>query len=620
MRHIVLNILICFGAIEVENPYLTMAYSSGVKHKIPMIKLFRTRYRIVFYSPKSEGVSLVIESQNLTLPMRCDGHGYWTIKHYFPYTDLENISYHFKVVENGKTKKVIDPSARRIEKVDGEYKGYLSQIKPRNGHIKFRTPPFKDIVIYETHLPALTRNKSTLLSNKKHRGTYPGAKSDYVVDYLQKLNVAVEFLPLHLNDEQLGQDWGYYSISYHAFRYDFASVKESVNHEVMQLVDRLHERRIPVILDVVFNHGAELWVKAWGEDVVYRKLDNSSFCQGSGCGATVKTENPHIRKMILDSLLYLVKHFRFDGFRFDLGALHDIQTMIEIDRRLPNRIYLIAEPWALSGSQWGKQEMSTLFSRTRWSIWNDDFRESGRTFINGTGDFHNRDLLMRGIVGSHIDDGGWSLRPQQSINYLSCHDGKTLADIVKGDKHRVFLGIFLVLTSQGIPMLGEGSEMLYSKQGYDNSYNRPDLNRLNWDSAQQNSDLVKAVSGLVALRKKFNHFGYTGHLKANDHKKSGWDIDWIYPTGFPHNDNVNAIGYLLREPRKFINLNRDQHRLLILMNGSHSGVNFLLPNGKWKVLVDGFHIITDIEGIKTTPPAKHHYHLHPGTCAMLTPI
>ncbi len=101
------------------------------------------------------------------------------------------------------------------------------------------------------------------------------------------------------------------------------------------------------------------------------------------------------------------------------------------------------------------------FAGTRWAIWNDDFRESGKTFVIGRGDYHNRDRLMCAIAGSHVKDGGWALRPQQSVNYLSSHDGKTLADLVNGDKYRVFLGIMLVLTSQGIPMLGEGSELMF---------------------------------------------------------------------------------------------------------------------------------------------------------------
>jgi pullulanase len=430
------------------------------------------------------------------------------------------------------------------------------------------------------------------------------------------MSVAVEFLPLHFSDEKLGGDWGYYSVNYHAMRTDFAVEETYVNQELMQLIDALHGRKIPVILDVVFNHGAELWVKAWGEKVVYRKLTNGEYCQGSGCGDTLNTENLHIRKMIIDSLLHLVNQYRFDGFRFDLGALHDIETMLEIDKRLPNRIYLIAEPWALSGSRWGKQEMSKVFSKTRWSIWNDDFRESGRTFIKGEGDYHNRDLLMRGIVGSHIKDGGWSIRPQQSINYLASHDGLTLADLVDQDKRRVFLGIFLVLTSQGIPMLAEGSEMLYSKDGHENSYNRPDLNFLDWDNEKHHQGLISKVVRLIALRKKFSHFNYNGHLKVNDQKSNDWNIDWIHPTGYPHQDNVNAIGYVLRSPHKYIFWHREPSSIIILMNGSHTGADFQLPKGTWQVVIDGNQLESDSDTILT---AKHHYHLHSASCALLLP-
>jgi pullulanase/glycogen debranching enzyme len=318
--------------------------------------------------------------------------------------------------------------------------------------------------------------------------------------------------------------------------------------------------------------------------------------------------------------MHLVEQYRFDGFRFDLAALHDKKTLREIDRYLPKRIYLIAEPWALGGNQWGKAEMSREFANTRWAIWNDDFRESARTFIQGHGDYLNRDYLMRAIVGSHIMDGAWALRPQQSVNYLSSHDGRTLADLVGGNKHRVFLGIFLLLTSQGIPMLGEGSEMLYSKHGHENTYNRADLNQLDWGNAVHHSDLVEAVGRLVVLRKQFNHFHYRGHLKVNDHKSDRWDIDWIYPTGYPHNDNVNAIAYIIRPPKRHQLWHRKWHPLLILLNGSHSGVNFQLPKGEWKVLVDGLSFEVNPFGINRIPYAKGHYHLHAGACAMLSPV
>jgi pullulanase len=550
--------------------------------------------------------------------MNRDDQGYWSIKLSQPSSVYNGYSYYFLVTNKGKTHKIVDPTAKHIDLIGDKYRSYFSNLNFRYHNKFFLTPDFSATVIYETLLPALTRHKSAPVDDDALRGTYLGARSDFVLDYLQDLNVAVEFLPLHYHDQDLGQDWGYYSVNFHALRSDYSVDKQNTNQEFMQLVDALHSRGIPVILDVVFNHGAELWVKAWGKEVVYRKLEDGQYCQGSGCGDSVQTENQHIRKTIIDTLLYLVKQFHIDGFRFDLAALHDKETMIEIDKRLPKRVYLIGEPWALSGSQWGKQDMSDTFAHTRWAIWNDDFRESGRTFINGLGDHHNRDILMRGIMGSHVAHGGWALRAQQSINYISCHDGQTLADIVGHNKHRAFLGIFLVLTSQGIPMLGEGSEMLYSKQGHNNSYDRPDLNQLDWDDAHQNDDLVQAVGRLIQIRKQCSLFHYTGPVKVNDHKNDHWNLDWIYPTGYPHNDNVNAIGYLLRPAYKHLFWYKKHHHLLILMNGSHTGVNFQLPEGKWKVLVDGFHIIVDASGISTTPAAEDHYHLHPGTCAMLT--
>jgi pullulanase len=581
--------------------------------------LFRYRKAVEYYSPGSDEVSLVVDELNQSWPMKKDIHGNWTVKPDVPEHALTNLSYHFLVKEDNKVRKVIDPMAHQLRLVDGQYQSLFTNNGYTHLNKRFHAPAIDEIVIYETHLPALSRHSSAALDEEKYRGTYLGGASDFVLNYLQRLKAAVEFLPLHYRDKALGQDWGYFSVSYNAMRTDYAVNEKRTNDEVMMLIDAMHGRVMPVILDVVFNHGAELWVKAWGKDIVYRSLQDGDFCQGSGCGATIQTENRHIRKIIIKTLQHLVEHYRFDGFRFDLGALHDKKTMIEIDRQLPKRIYLIAEPWALSGAQWGKDAMSGTFAHTRWAIWNDDFRESGRTFILGHGDHHNRDRLMRAIVGSHVKDGGWALRPQQSINYLSCHDGKTLADIVAGDKRRAFLGIFLVLTSQGIPMLGEGSEMLYTKHGHDNTYDRPDLNQLDWRNADIHSDLVDAVGRLMTLRKQMNHFRYHSHVKVNNHKSDRWDIDWIYPTGYPHNDNVNAIAYIIRPPRRFSLWHKARKPLLILLNGSHEGANFQLPKGEWKVIVDGLQLKVKPFGLSVVPNAKGHYHLHPGTCAMLAP-
>ncbi len=579
--------------------------------------LFWQRPVIYFYKPDADAVSLVIEGYRDSWPMKLKKCGHWMLRLHLSYRDLNGRIYRFDVTENGETFGVSDPLACRTERQENNLVSMFDDLSYKWQYRWFRAPPLRDVVIYETHVPALSRHSSLEVVEENHRGTYTGARAPSVLNHLKNLGVAAEFLPLHANDNLLGQDWGYFSTSFQAMRECYATSKEDVNREIMELVDAMHGRGIPVLLDVVFNHGGELLVKAWGEDIVYRKHDNGDFCHGSGCGPTIHTEHPFIRETIIQTLEYLVKEYRFDGFRFDLGALHDKTTMREIHRRLPKRIYLIAEPWALGGTLWGKGDLSYDLAETRWAVWNDDFREPAKTFITGLGDQHNRGRLMCAIKGSHIDDGGWAQRPQQCINYITSHDGKTLADFVGYDKRRVFLGTMLVLTSQGVPMLSEGSEMMFSKQGEHNSYNRPDLNQIDWNNAHEHKDLVTAVARLIALRKKLPHFHYTGRLRQYQGDSKEWDIDWIFPTGYPHDDNVNALGIVLKPAPGRLRWRGRNQSLVLLFNGSGEGVDFNLPKGKWKLLVDGYRIVVNQHGLSETKPATGSFFLHPGTGVML---
>ncbi len=582
-----------------------------------MISQSRHSPSVRLYMPDADEVTLVVDDWFESQPLTKERNGYWSIDLTHTINELSGRAYHFNIVENGQVFSIADPLAHRTQRDNKTIKSYFSDMQYDWKHANFVAPPFHDIVIYETHLPALSRHASAKVLHRSHRGRYLGATAPNILKHLSQLNISVEFLPLHASDRFLGQDWGYFSTSFFAMRESYALKETDVNKEVMAVVDAMHGQGIPVILDVVFNHGAELWVQAWGKDIVYRKHANGDFCHGSGCGPTVNTEHPFIRELIIQTLEHLVQTYHFDGFRFDLGALHDKRTLLEIDRRLPKHVYLIAEPWALGGTHWGKGDMAHDFARSRWAVWNDDFREPARTFLMGRGDHHNRDRLMQAITGNHILNGGWAVRPQQRINYLTSHDGKTLADFVNGDRKRAFLGMLMVLTSQGVPMLSEGSEFLFSKQGHDNSYNRADLNQIDWRNLQFHQDLVTAVSRLIALRKTLPHFQYKAHLRHQDRKTLLWDICWIFPTGFPHNDNTNAIGYILKPPPVWYRLRRARHSLIILLNGSHTGADFHLPKGKWKVLVDGNGIEVNPQGIPKVPPAQGNYYVHPGTGVVL---
>ncbi len=238
---------------------------------------------------------------------------------------------------------------------------------------------------------------------------------------------------------------------------------------------------------------------------------------------------------------------------------------------------------------------------------------------------------MTAITGSHEYDGGWASRPQQSVNYLSCHDGKTLADIVDGDVKRQFLGLLLILTSQGIPMIYEGSELMYSKQGEHNTYDRPDLNQIDWSLATEHDALIQATVGLIAVRQRFPHFKYQRHVRRRNGDDAAWDIDFIYPNGYPHEDNAGAIGFMLlppddsalggpsgdhRQPKRA--RPRDLDPIVVLLNGSSQGADFSLPDGAWKTLVDGHNLQADPDGLEATI-AVAHYYVHPGTGVVLAP-
>lgn len=594
--------------------------------KSTMSRLFYRRPTIQMFYPEAESMSLVIEGYDKPYPMQPVGQGIWqglwSVRLDQSKRQLNGRAYHFEVRRNGKSMKLADPFAHRTERREHGIVSIFSNLEYRWRHTRFRAPPLRDLIIYEAHVPALSRHKSAPVDDDTHRGTYVGVRAPNVLAHLERLGIALELMPLHESDQLLGQDWGYFSTSFHAITSRYAWDRNNTNREVMAMVDALHERGIPVLLDVVFNHGAELMVRAWGEDLVYRKHSDGYFCNGSGCGPTVRSEHPLLRSIILNALEHLVHDYRVDGFRFDLGALLDIETMLEIDRRLPERIYLISEPWALGGAKWGKGDMVYRLSRSRWAVWNDDFRESALTFVAGKGNVHNRDRLMRSIKGSHVDDGGWTCRPQQSINYLSSHDGKTLADAFGGDKRRVFLGMLLLVTSQGVPMFYEGTELMFSKHGEHNSYNRPDLNQIDWGLSNRHADLLEAIIKLISLRKHFCNFRYSGRLRErNGHPTSNWDIDWIYPTGHPHHDNVNALGFTLRPPKhpwRPWRVQRNNHELIVLLNGSERGTDYRLPEGKWKVLVNGAELAVDLNGLPGVP-ARKSYYVHSGTGVILAP-
>ncbi|OQA08673.1 MAG: Pullulanase precursor [bacterium ADurb.Bin374] len=333
------------------------------------------------------------------------------------------------------------------------------------------------------------------------------------------------------------------------------------------MVNGLHKAGIAVIMDVVYNHTAEGNEK--GIPFLFKGLDNPGYYRlcddkrfywnGTGCGNEFRSENPMTRKYILDSLKYWMREYHVDGFRFDLGTILDKETMSAILDELPASAIIVAEPWAADWkrNQWGKSD----FRNTKLGKWNDDFREQIRNFISGNGD---RNSVMTVLAGTCF---WWTAKPTESVNYIECHDGAALSDLLKMDKDRFRLGAVALLTAQGMPMIHEGQEFMRSKKGNDNSYDQDnEINWLNWNDKTKNADIYEFYKGLIGLRMKYENFRHPVALNSQN-------VEWLQPA------NNRGLGYLLK----------GRTDLLVLFNTDPAEwITFNLPGAEdWTVICDG---------------------------------
>lgn len=316
--------------------------------------------------------------------------------------------------------------------------------------------PWQRSVIYELHVKGFTANFPDL--DPRLRGTYAGLAAPPVVDYLLRLGVtAVELLPVHaclpekfLTDRGLTNYWGYNTLGYFApdGRYSASGSRGGQVAEFKQMVKVLHKAGLEVILDVVYNHTCE--GNHLGPTLCWRGIDNQTYYwlehglpryyrDFTGCGNSLQMAHPAVLRMIADSLRYWVLEMRVDGFRFDLASVlaredygvSRLSSFFDILHQDPvlNQVKLIAEPWdvSLGGYQVGNFPVD-------WAEWNGRYRDTLRRFWKGDGgmvsDFAYR---LTGSSDLYRDDGR---SPSASINFITCHDGFTLNDLVSYDtKH-----------------------------------------------------------------------------------------------------------------------------------------------------------------------------------------
>jgi isoamylase len=416
--------------------------------------------------------------------------------------------------------------------------------------------PFERTVIYEMHIGRFTRHPSSGVSQAE-RGTYSGLIRK--IPYLQELGItAVELLPVFAFDEQdapagLVNDWGYQPVSFFAPHPGYSSheTPAEVLDDFRDMVKALHRAGIEVILDVVYNHTTE--GGADGPTVCFRGLanetyyilgtDKATYADYTGCGNTLNANEPVVRRMIVDSLRHWVREMHVDGFRFDLAAIlsRDEQGRpmpsppliwdIETDPVLAN-VKLIAEAWDASGLY----EVGS-FVGDAWKEWNGKFRDDVRSFVKSDNGVV-RALAYR-LTGSP-DVYAWEQRePEQSVNFVTCHDGFTLNDLVSYNaKHneanreqnrdgsdnnlswncgvegssddpdvqqlrtrQVKNFLALTLLSVGTPMLLAGDEARRSQRGNNNAYCRDDdLYSFDWTLVEKYAEVHRFTKQLIAFR------------------------------------------------------------------------------------------------------------------------
>ncbi|MBO7306977.1 MAG: type I pullulanase [Alistipes sp.] len=535
--------------------------------------------------------------------------------------DKKGLYYAFELTVDGKPLKETAGIFAKALNVNGD-RGAIINLRDTDpeGWNEDRAPKFKpsERVIYEMHYRDMTAHKSAgVLHPGKYlgmaeRGTRSEEGFTTGLDHLVELGVThVHLLPtadFGSIDESKPTDqynWGYEPKNYSAPEGTYSTNPadaEARIRELKTLVKAMHDAGLCVVLDVVYNHttsvencGFELTVPGY----FYRMCEDGSFANGSGCGNETASDKPMMRKYIVESLEYWVKEYHIDGFRFDLMAIHDIETMNLVRERLtalnPD-ILLYGEGWAASNPLYDEQKLA--FKRYTYQMpgvgaFSDDIRNALRGtldlsqggFIHGVAG--NKEALKFGIAGGvehsevNHSEKAWCAAPSQHISYVSCHDDHNLRDRLEHLspkaseqelKQMVKLAQFGVFTSQGIPFIFCGEEMFRTKLGEKNTYNMPDkYNAIDWALKSEHSDLVEYYKGLIALRKAHPAFALATAEDVREH------------LSFIEHDNEAAMGFVLSGLEGI----DSAKRIVVLMNGSRQKVEFAIPEGSYKFICDG---------------------------------
>ena len=404
--------------------------------------------------------------------------------------------------------------------------------------------PHQDNVIYEMH----HRDFSIARPDAKHPGKFLALTEPWAIQHLKDLGInAVHILPSYdygsVDETRLSDNkynWGYDPVNYNVPEggYSTDPFKPEVRiREFKQMVQALHQAGIAVILDVVYNHTYDINHSNFQRtypDYYYRKTEEGTYSNGSGCGNETASDKPMMRKFMEESVRYWFDEYHVDGFRFDLMGVHDIETMNAIRKMMddidPN-ILIYGEGWsagacALPNEQLGMK--ANMQQMPHIAAFSDEIRDALRGpfsddkeggFLAGVPNCE--ESLKYGITGAiahpqvdmtqvNYSKTPWATEPTQMISYVSCHDDMCLVDRLKTSMPGITMDELIrldllaqtaVFTSQGIPFMLSGEELLRDKKGVHNSYESPDsINRLDWSNLQKYPQVFEYYQRLIAMR------------------------------------------------------------------------------------------------------------------------
>lgn len=599
-----------------EGKLVEMEYSP-IETKFTLWAPTAEEVRVLLYDSGNEGSAY----QTLSLEMGEDGIWNTSIKE-----DLKGKFYTFNVKVNGKwlgdtpgiMAKAVGVNGKRAAVIDlrsTDPEGWANDVRPL-------LKDYADIIVYEMHhrdfsLDSVSgiRNKGKFLALTE-LGTTTSQGEKTGIDHLKELGVThVHILPSYdyasvdeSKPDKAQYNWGYDPQNYNVpdGSYSTDPYKPDVRiKEFKQMVQALHKAGIRVVLDVVYNHTFNTEESNFERTVpgyFYRQTKDGKPANGSGCGNETASDRAMMRKYMVESVLYWINEYHIDGFRFDLMGIHDIETMNEIRAavdKIDPSIFIYGEGWAASAPQLDQEELAmkaNIYKMPRIAAFSDEMRDGlrggwdddrkGAFLIGQPG--HEMSIKF-GLVGAvkHpqvINDSvnyskePWALQPTQMISYVSCHDDMCLADRLKTtmpdatDEERASLHKLaetFVFTSQGVPFIFAGDEMMRDKKGIHNSYNSPDsINTIDWRNKTIHHDVFDYVRELITLRK--NHPAF----RMGDADKVRQYMEFLPVEG------SNLVAFILKD-----NANGDSWKnIIVAFNSRKEPAKLSIPAGRYTIV------------------------------------